>query len=201
MKDLEKRILEIINEENEEDTSLNNSTENTPEEKSEDTSKEDTENKNSEEDNKENEDDEEEFSAESFEDFLEKTETKVKLTKVSYEPSLIFGPNDKSNHNKYKVTITNEKGTVWFYFWDSIYNTENHLTPTVEDALAAFGTDVGAVLDNVSMHEFAENLGYDETDSKTLRKAYDGCLKMLERSKKLFDESQIKELNRLALEY
>lgn len=100
------------------------------------------------------EDEEEKFSAESFDDFLTQTKSKVKLTKISSEPSPIFGSNDTKNHNKYKVTITNENGSVWFYFWDSLYNTENNKEPSQDDVLACFGMDVGSVLDGVSKDEF-----------------------------------------------
>jgi len=83
MNDLEKRIFELINEASEEDTP---STETVDVEQTTDTNQETgTEDKS---------DVEEEttFTAESFDDFLKKTDTKVKITKVSTEPSPIFGP-------------------------------------------------------------------------------------------------------------
>lgn len=151
--------------------------------------------------NDDEEEQEEEFKAESFDDFLKQTESKIKITKVSSEPSPIFGSNDTKNHNKYKITISNEKGNVWFYFWDSLHNTENNKQPSQDDVLACFGMDVGSVMDGVSKDEFKEMAGYDKSEDSLAQKAYDGCQKMLSRAKKLFEDSQIKELLRLSQEH
>jgi hypothetical protein len=151
--------------------------------------------------NDDDEEQEEEFKAESFDDFLKQTESRIKITRVSSEPSPIFGSNDTKNHNKYKITISNEKGNVWFYFWDSLHNTENSKQPSRDDVLACFGMDVGSVMDGVSKDEFKEMSGYDKSEDSLAQKAYDGCQKMLSRAKKLFEERQIKELLRLSQEH
>lgn len=90
---------------------------------------------------------EEEFKADDFDDFMEKTGTKVKIQKVACEPSPIFGPDDVSRHNKFKVTLTNEKGSVWIYFWDSTKNTESGDRSSVETMTAEFGRGCKAVKD------------------------------------------------------
>jgi len=187
---LEKRIYEILQEETEDQDNNETSEQN-------DNNEENVENKEDEKEDVEVE----EFSAESFEDFLNKTETKVKISKVSCEPSPIFGPNDTNNHNKYKVTISNDKGSVWFYFWDSIKNTTENKTPKMENVMSSFGLDVASVKDGVSLEEFEKMFGYDKTDNDLSQKAYDGCRKMAERAKKLFEENQIDELIRLSNEY
>ena len=180
------------------DSSDNSSDGNSADEKSDenDDSKEDDKK-----DDEEKEEKEEEFKAKSFDDFLKQTESKIKITKISSEPSPIFGSNDTKNHNKYKVTITNEKGSVWFHFWDSLHNTENNKKPSQDDVLACFGMDVGSVMDGVSKDEFKEMAGYDKSEDSLAQKAYDGCQKMLSRAKKLFEEDQIKELLRLSQEH
>lgn len=224
MKDLKERILELISEEGENDetpsfggdessdtensdteTTADDSSENTSDDNSSEENNNDSSDDSKDNDEKKDEDKddkkEEEFKAESFEDFLTKTESKMKITKISSEPSTIFGNNDIKNHNKYKVTISNEKGSVWFYFWDSIYNTENNKQPSQDDVLACFGMDVGSVMDGVSKDEFTEVSGYDKSEDSLAQKAYEGCQKMLERAKKLFEDNQIKELLRLSQEY
>ena len=247
MKDLNERILELINEEDDgpsfggddsssdsetsssEDTSSNDSSDNggsssddSPSFGGDDSSSDDSGNDSSNEDSSEDnndedkddssdnsddkdkddeEDEEEEFKAKDFKDFLSQTNSKIKITKISSEPSTIFGNNDTKNHNKYKITITNEEGFIWFYFWDSLYNTENNKKPSQDDVLACFGMDVGSVMDGISKEEFIEISGYDKTEDSTAQKAYEGCQKMLERAKKLFKDNQIKELLRLSQEY
>ena len=216
MKDLNERILELINEEDDgpsfggedsssdsessssEDTSSDDSGNDSSNEDSSDDSSSDEDNKD---DDKSDEEEEEEFKAKDFNDFLTQTKSKIKITKISSEPSTIFGSNDTKNHNKYKVTITNEEGSVWFYFWDSLYNTENKKKPSQDDVLACFGIDVGSVMDGISKEEFIEISGYDKTEDSTSQKAYEGCQKMLERAKKFFKDNQIKELLRLSQEY
>lgn len=152
-------------------------------------------------------DDDEKFEASSLQDFLIKTETKVKISFVSCEPSPIFGPNDKNFHNKFRVTISNKNGDVWFYYWDSIKNTEaskdmdDKNPPSTNDVLACFGKDVGSVDDNLTEEQFKEIFGYDETESNLAHKAYQGCKKMVERARKLFDEEQIEKLIQLSNEY
>ena len=81
----------------------------------------------------------EEFKADDFNDFMEKTGTKVKIQKVACEPSPIFGPDDVSRHNKFKVTLMNERGSVWLHFWDSIANTENGKQSSRDVMVAEFG--------------------------------------------------------------
>ena len=187
------------------DSSLDSTADNSDDDSSDGNSDDETSdgNDDSKEDDKndDKEEQEEEFKAESFDDFMKQTESKIKITRVSSEPSPIFGSNDTKNHNKYKITISNEKGNVWFYFWDSLHNTENSKKPSEDDVLACFGMDVGSVMDGVSKDEFKEMAGYDKSEDSLAQKAYDGCRKLLSRAKKLFEENQIKELLRLSLEH
>jgi hypothetical protein len=156
---------------------------------------------NSDEENSEDESADVEFTAESFEDFLNKTNSKVSITKVSTEPSPIFGPHDRKNHNKYKVTVSNENGSIWFYYWDSIHNTENGIEPSKEDVLSAFGLDTSAMIDGASFEDFCDTFGYDKAEDRFARKAYDGCRLMVQKAKKLFSDDEIKEFIRLANEH
>ena len=144
---------------------------------------------------------ESEFSAESFEDFLSKTDSKVSVKKEGCMPSPIFGNRDVNNHNKYRVFIENPNGKISFIFWDSIKNTEDGKKLEVNDALAAFGNDVSAFESEPSYEGFKNSFGYDETEDNLAQKAYNGCRKQMEKAKKLFNEAQLKELCRLASEY
>ena len=155
---------------------------------------------NSDEENLEDDSTDVKFTAESFEDFLNKTNSKVSITKVSTEPSPIFGPHDRKNHNKYKVTVSNENGSIWFYYWDSIYNTENGIEPKQNDVMTAFGLDTAAMINGSSFEEFCQEFGYENTEDKFARNAYDGCRKMVEKAKKLFSDEEIDELMRLSNE-
>lgn len=141
------------------------------------------------------------FSASSLEDFLQKTETKVRVKKEGCVPSPIFGNRDSSNHNKYRVYLENPKGKTSFIFWDSINNTKNNVALDVNDALVAFGRDVDAYETSPSYEEFKDAFGYGETEENLAQKAFNGCRKMMEKAKTMFDDGQLEELKRLAAEY
>jgi len=129
---------------------------------------------------------------------MEKTETKVKIQKVACEPSPIFGPDDVSRHNKFKVTLTNEKGSVWIYFWDSSANTEKGERSSMEIMVAEIGHACEAVKDGQSLEEFIRAFGYDLSEKPIAQRNYDGCRKLYDRCRKMFDEKQIDELIRLS---
>lgn len=141
------------------------------------------------------------FSADSLDDFLKKTESKVTVKKEGCMPSPIFGNRDSKDHNKFRVFIQNPKGKVSFVFWDSIANTEKNAPLDVTEALADFGRCVQDYEDNPSFDEFKSAFGYDETEVDLAQKAYNGCRKMMDKAKKLFDDAQLDELKRLASEY
>lgn len=144
---------------------------------------------------------ENEFSAENLDDFLKKTETKVTVKKEGCMPSPIFGNRDVKNHNKFRVYVGNPKGKVSFVFWDSIANTEKDSPLDEKDAIADLGRCILDYEGNPSFEEFKEAFGYDETEVDLAQKAYNGCRKMVEKAKKIFDGPQIEELKRLASEY
>ena len=141
-----------------------------------------------------------EFNADSIEDFLKKTNTKATYNKEGCMPSPIFGNRDTKNHNKYRVTLKNDKGSISFLFWDSIANTEAHKDLDINDAIASFGLDLGAIEDSMSYQDFKSQF-YNQTEENIAQKAFNGCRKQAEKAKKLFDENQIKELIRLSSEY
>ena len=141
-----------------------------------------------------------EFKADSIEDFLAKTSTKATYTKEGCMPSPIFGNRDTNNHNKYRVTLKNDKGSISFLFWDSIANTKAHKDLNINDAIASFGMDLGAIEDSMSYQDFKSQF-YDQTEEDIAQRAFNGCRKQAEKAKKLFDENQIKELIRLSSEY
>lgn len=143
---------------------------------------------------------EEEFKADSLEDFLKKTNTKISVKKEGCMPSPIFGNRDQNNHNKYRITIKNEKGSTSFVFWDSINNTAKNKPLDANEAFYCFGRDIEAIQNSTSFEEFKSNCGYGETEDNLAQKAYNGCRKELDRAKKLFDENQLKELIRLVNE-
>lgn len=151
--------------------------------------------------NGETEDKEEEFAADSFDDFLEKTETKVEVKKEGKMPSPIFGNRDSRNHNKYRVTLRNGNGSASFTFWDSINNTEKGIPLDRDEAIACFANDVASYEDNPSYEGFKQAFGYDETEENIAQKAFNGCRKHMEQAKKLFTDAQLEELKRLAAEH
>lgn len=144
---------------------------------------------------------EETFSAEDLGDFLKKTESKISVKKEGCMPSPIFGNRDTSNHNKFRVYIENPKGRISFIFWDSTANTEKNNPLNPNEALADFGKCVSDYENNPSFEEFKEAFGYDETEENLAQKAYNGCRKMMDKAKKIFDDVQLEELKRLASEY
>ena len=146
-------------------------------------------------------DEKDKFHADSLEDLIEKTETKLTVSKVSCEPSPIFGPKDTKDHNKYKITLTNKNGSCWFYFWDSIKNTQERRELDKADALACFAKDAAAFDSVTSLEDFIAEFGYDKAERSLAQKSYDGCRKMKDRFQKLFDEAQREEFMRLANEY
>lgn len=147
--------------------------------------------------NNEVEKEESSFHADSLDDFVSKTKTAVKITKMGSEPSPIFGPNDTNNHNKYKITITNDNGSCWYIFWDSIYNTKNNIPCSTEDAIIAFARDAQAAESVQSLEDFIAEFGYDNADRTKAQKSYDGCRRMRERLDKMFTKEEQRELFRL----
>jgi len=143
---------------------------------------------------------EENFSAESLEDFLKKTESKVSVKKEGCMPSPIFGNRDSKNHNKYRIFIENPKGKISFIFWDSLKNTEEGKSVDTNEALACFANDVEAYENAPSFEEFKAEFGYDETEVDLAQKAFNGCRKQMEKAKKMFTDKQLDELKRLASE-
>lgn len=140
----------------------------------------------------------EDFKTDDLNDFMKKTETKVRIQKVACEPSPIFGPDDLNRHNKFKVTLTNKKGSAWIYFWDSVANTESGKRSSLETMVSGFGCGCEAVKDGQSLDEFVHTFGYDLSERSRAQRDYDGCRKLYDRCKKIFDEKQIDELIRLS---
>lgn len=144
---------------------------------------------------------EEEFTATDFDDFLQKTQSKVTVKKEGCMPSPIFGNRDTRNHNKYRIYIENPKGRISFLFWDSIANTEADKPMDKKDALARFGMDVSSFENAPSYEEFKSEFGYNEANDSVAQKAYNGCRKQMEKAKKVFTDEELSELKRLASEY
>ena len=187
----------------EEETQENNPTEDTPPDEGQDNGNPEEQNppEDDGQQNDENQEKEESFHAEDLGDFLKKTESKISVKKEGCMPSPIFGNRDTRNHNKFRVYVENKKGKVSFIFWDSIANTEKNQALDPNEALADFGRCVMDYEENPSFEEFKETFGYDETEVDLAQKAYNGCRKMVEKAKKIFDSAQIDELKRLASEY
>jgi len=144
---------------------------------------------------------EEKFTVTDFDDFLQKTQSKVTVKKEGCMPSPIFGNRDTRNHNKYRVYIENPKGRISFLFWDSIANTEADKPMDKKDALACFGMDVSSFENAPSYEEFKAEFGYDEANDSLAQKAFNGCRKQMEKAKKIFTDEELSELKRLASEY
>jgi len=140
------------------------------------------------------------FSAESIEDFLQKTDSKVTVKKEGCMPSPIFGNQDQNNHNKYRIFIENPNGKVSFVFWDSIANTKKGVPLDTNEALISFAKDIDAYQMDPSFENFKDAFGYSNTDVDLAQRAYNGCRKQMEKAQKIFTEEQIKELVRLASE-
>lgn len=130
-------------------------------------------------------------------DMLSKTETEVSVQKTGTEPSPIFGPNDTKPHDKWKVTLRNGNGSTNFVFWSSIADTENGTTPTRDEMIASIAQDCGEYGNSMSLDEFRERFGYEDSDMEIAQKSYDGFRQLVEDVRKMFPDGGFEEFVRL----
>lgn len=143
------------------------------------------------------------FTAKDIKDFLEKTNTNVKITFVKdVESPFITDKKFQGRNfvNKYKVTISNKNGTTWFYFFDSIKNYIDMIEPDTEDVVSCFGMDVSYGKD-YTLDEFSREFFDPSEEIPKIKKAFAGCRRACQGAERLFTEQQIEELIRLSNEF
>lgn len=87
---------------------------------------------------------------------------------------------DKENyHNKYSITVINLNNNkrIWFYFWDSLINTQENKKLSEIDLIYAFKCFLEDALNYIdyNIDEFQKEFGYDNIT--LCLNAYDGCRK------------------------
>jgi len=99
-------------------------------------------------------------------------------------------PNDKTSktiHNRFRVTVTTERGRASFDFYDSQANYQAGVTELtdLDGALECFLMDASA--GSETFEDFCANFGYD-TDSRSAYKIYKACVKSKEKAERIFTD-------------
>ena len=128
------------------------------------------------------------------EDFLTKTETRIRIDKVSPQwEKPIWAKNGGDYGLHYRVTLENIKGKVYsFDYWGSIADKKKNKRPTRYNVLACLNTyDLGS-----SFNDFCDAYGYD-TDSKLATETYKTVIEQAQELKKLYTEPELNALNEI----
>ena len=133
----------------------------------------------------------------SLEDMMSKTGTEITVQKQGTEPSPIFGPNDTKPHDKWKVTLRNENGSIDFIFWSSLAETRDGIAPDRNEMIASIAQDCAEYGNSMSLDEFRTRFGYEDSDVEIAQKSYDGFRKLVEDAMRMFPEGEYDELVRL----
>jgi len=94
-----------------------------------------------------------------------------KTIKVGAFPASIHSPWEPSGKS-YIVTVTVNKKTRRFPFWDSIHNMQNGIPCDVRGALACFGSDAMSGENAHAAADIMSEFGY--TDPKEARRVFKG---------------------------
>lgn len=101
----------------------------------------------------------------------------------------------RTSHNKFRVTVSNDKGCTSFDYYGSHTDWENGQEELDEsgknNALYCFLSD--AMAGNQDFENFCSEMGYNE-DSRTAERIHKACKKSYEKAIKLFSEEEISEL-------
>lgn len=109
---------------------------------------------------------------------------KIKFAKTYIEKSTL------TSGNKYKITLTYKNKKVWFYYNDNIYNKGG-----LNDCLYCLLLDSQSFEYNKdNLKGFALEFGYD--DINEAKRVYNACKKQYERLNKLFNQEEIKQLEK-----
>lgn len=114
---------------------------------------------------------------------------RVKLSAKLVDKGVSF-PNDKTSktlHNKFRVSVTTERGRASFVFFDSMIAYQQGKTELSDsdllDALGCFLMDSCAGAD--SFEGFCAEFGYD-TDSRNAERIYKACVNSRIKAERLF---------------
>lgn len=124
-------------------------------------------------------------------DFLLETKTTCDIVKIGLSNTPWDG---KKRVNKYEVTLKNERGEYTFDFYDSIKNTEEGKSATLDfySVLACLDLDYSSDFD-----DFCANYGYEFSTEKEFLKAKNVYFAVIEQDKNLrriFTEEQLEKL-------
>lgn len=203
---LENRILEILNETD--DSNLNEALENVKTLKEEDdvpsfgsdveddnpteeTDKPDGGQESGQKKDGESEDEAKKFEADNVRAFVTKTKTGITIAKEVSEPSPLYGPHDVEKHEKHRIEIKNDKGSVKFYIWGEKKDEEGILKELAKAC--------SSVKNGSSLEEFVKTFGYEKAEKSKSQKMYDGCRKLYDTIKKMYSDDEIECLIELGM--
>ena len=101
---------------------------------------------------------------------------------------------DLTSGNAYRVTLTRNDKKICFVFNDNIYNESDK-----NDFIYSLLSDSQAYESTRDLTDFMHEFGY--TDDKQAEQVYDACKKQSERLHKLFNDAEIKTLEKIFENY
>lgn len=105
-----------------------------------------------------------------------------------------IGKSDLTSGNAYRVTLTRNGIKVGFIFNDNIYNESDK-----NDFIYSLLSDSQAYESTRDLTDFMNEFGY--TDDKQAKQAYNACKKQFDRLHKLFNDAEIKTLEKIFENY
>jgi len=115
-------------------------------------------------------------------------ENNILMNSIKTSKKLI-GKSAMTSGNKYRITLSRNNKKVWFYFNDNIYNNSN-----IYDYLYCMLSDA-RLYENNTFKQFCADVDFDP-DSLESYKIYLACKKQLQRLNKLFNQEEIKQLEK-----
>lgn len=121
------------------------------------------------------------------------TEQEKLLSEINSTETYI-GKSNFTAGNAYRVTLTRNGVKVGFIFNDNIYNESDK-----NDFIYSLLSDSQAYENARDLTDFMNEYGY--TDEKQTKRVYNACKKQSERLHKLFNDSEIKTLEKIFENY
>ena len=122
------------------------------------------------------------------------TQTQKELLNEINTTKTYIGKSDCTSGNAYRITLTRNGVKVGFIFNDNIYNESDK-----NDFIYSLLSDSQAYENTRDLTDFMNEYGY--TDAKQAKQAYDACKKQGERLHKLFNNTEIKTLEKIFENY
>ena len=122
------------------------------------------------------------------------TQTQKELLNEINTTETYTGKSNFTAGNAYRVTLTRNGVKVGFIFNDNIYNESDK-----NDFIYSLLSDSQAYESTRDLTDFMHEFGY--TDDKQAEQAYNACKKQSERLHKLFNDAEIKTLEKIFENY